>query len=182
MGSIYQNARALKGDMKKIEGRFRFKFSLTTENIELVLEDRIFKKTLAGKSAVARRLQRQSRRPPRPGPARQHESKASRVQRGAVRHLLSVLSLPGPSGSGDRQESSQRGRTRRAALGLDPHPAGDHSGHPSDRSPRVTSIWPSGKWSASTRSTAILLARVRSPPTSAANSPASRRSYPEPPP
>lgn len=52
MGSVYQNARALKGDMKKIEGRFRFKFSLTTENIELVLEDRIFKKTLAGRNAV----------------------------------------------------------------------------------------------------------------------------------
>jgi hypothetical protein len=54
MGSIYQNARALRGDMKKIEGRFRFKFSLTTENIELVLEDRLFKKTLAGKAEVAR--------------------------------------------------------------------------------------------------------------------------------
>jgi hypothetical protein len=53
MGSIYQNARALKGDMKKIEGRFRFKFSLTTENIELVLEDRLFKKTIAGKTEVA---------------------------------------------------------------------------------------------------------------------------------
>src|SRR5690606_11410113 len=54
MGAIYQNARALKGDMKKIEGRFRFKWSLTTENIELVLEDRIFKKTLAGKDEVGR--------------------------------------------------------------------------------------------------------------------------------
>ncbi|MBE0448223.1 MAG: BREX system P-loop protein BrxC [Actinobacteria bacterium] len=53
-GSIYQNARALKADMKKIEGRFRFKWNLTTENIELVLEDRIFKKSLAGKDAVAK--------------------------------------------------------------------------------------------------------------------------------
>jgi len=52
MGSIYQNARALKGDMKKMEGRFRFKWSLTTENIELVLEDRIFKKKLAGSTEV----------------------------------------------------------------------------------------------------------------------------------
>ncbi|MGE0683039.1 MAG: BREX system P-loop protein BrxC [Candidatus Binatia bacterium] len=52
MGAIYQNARALRADMKKIEGRFRCKFSLTTENIELVLEDRIFKKKLAGKNAV----------------------------------------------------------------------------------------------------------------------------------
>lgn len=54
MSTIYQNARAIKADMKKIEGRFRFKFSLTTENIELVLEDRIFKKKLAGKSEVSR--------------------------------------------------------------------------------------------------------------------------------
>lgn len=52
MGAIYQNARALQVDMKKIEGRFRFKFSLTTENIELVLEDRIFRKKLAGADAV----------------------------------------------------------------------------------------------------------------------------------
>jgi hypothetical protein len=50
MGSIYQNAKALRGDMKKIEGRFRFKFPLTTENIELVLRDRIFKKNLKGKA------------------------------------------------------------------------------------------------------------------------------------
>ena len=52
MGSIYRNARALQGDMKKIEGRFRLKFNLTTENIELVLEDRIFKKTAAGGTAT----------------------------------------------------------------------------------------------------------------------------------
>ena len=52
MGAIYQNARALQADMKKIEGRFRFKFSLTTENIELVLEDRIFRKKIAGVDAV----------------------------------------------------------------------------------------------------------------------------------
>ena len=54
MGAIYQNARALQADMKKIEGRFRHKWSLTTENIELVLEDRIFKKKIAGKDAVAK--------------------------------------------------------------------------------------------------------------------------------
>jgi hypothetical protein len=52
MGAVYDNARALKADMKKIEGRFRFKFSLTTENIGLVLEDRIFKKTIAGTTEV----------------------------------------------------------------------------------------------------------------------------------
>lgn len=57
MGSIYQNARALKGDMKKIEGRFRFKFNLTTENIELVLEDRLFKKKLAGQREVSQAYQ-----------------------------------------------------------------------------------------------------------------------------
>lgn len=54
MGSIYRNARALQGDMKKIEGRFRHKFNLTTENIELVLEDRIFKKNIAGKAETIR--------------------------------------------------------------------------------------------------------------------------------
>src|SRR4030066_351921 len=52
MGSVYKNADALDSDFKKIEGRFRFKFGLTTENIELVLEDRIFKKTLNGKKEV----------------------------------------------------------------------------------------------------------------------------------
>jgi hypothetical protein len=54
MGSIYKNARALQGDMKKIEGRFRHKFNLTTENIELVLEDRIFKKNIAGNAETIR--------------------------------------------------------------------------------------------------------------------------------
>lgn len=52
MGSIYKEARALEGDMKKIEGRFRFKPALTTENIELVLEDRLFRKKLAGQQAI----------------------------------------------------------------------------------------------------------------------------------
>jgi hypothetical protein len=52
MGSIYQNAKMLKGDFKKIEARFRNKIHLTTENIEKVLEDRIFKKKIAGKDAV----------------------------------------------------------------------------------------------------------------------------------
>jgi hypothetical protein len=49
MGSVFKEARALEGDMRKIEGRFRFKFGLTTENIELVLEDRLFRKTEQGK-------------------------------------------------------------------------------------------------------------------------------------
>jgi hypothetical protein len=52
MGSIYKNAHALDSDFKKMEGRFRFKFGLTTENIELVLEDRIFKKTVGGRKEV----------------------------------------------------------------------------------------------------------------------------------
>lgn len=52
MGSIYKEARALEGDMKKIEGRFRFKPALTTENIELVLEDRLFKKSIAGRQQI----------------------------------------------------------------------------------------------------------------------------------
>jgi hypothetical protein len=52
MGAIYANARARQADFKKVEGRFRFKLSLTTENIEQVLEDRLFKKNVAGRQAV----------------------------------------------------------------------------------------------------------------------------------
>ncbi len=52
MGTVLQSARRLRPDMKKIEDRFRFRFSLTTENIEHVLEDRILKKKIAGADAV----------------------------------------------------------------------------------------------------------------------------------
>jgi len=52
MASVYSNARTVQADMKKMEGRFRFKFSLTTENIELVLEDRLLKKSLPGREEV----------------------------------------------------------------------------------------------------------------------------------
>jgi len=52
MGSIYKEAKALQGDMKKIEGRFRFKPALTIENIELVLEDRLFRKKIAGRQEI----------------------------------------------------------------------------------------------------------------------------------
>lgn len=52
MGAVYANARARQADFKKVEGRFRFKQSLTTENIEQVLEDRLFKKNVAGKQEV----------------------------------------------------------------------------------------------------------------------------------
>lgn len=54
MGSVFHEARALDGDMKKIEGRFRFKFPLTTENIELVLEERLFRKTVAGSEELGK--------------------------------------------------------------------------------------------------------------------------------
>ncbi len=52
IGSIFKEARALAGDMKKIEARFRYKPAMTTENIELVLEDRLFKKKLSGKQVL----------------------------------------------------------------------------------------------------------------------------------
>ena len=52
MGSIYKEARALAGEMKKIEGRFRFKPALTIENIEMVLEDRLLRKRLSGKKIL----------------------------------------------------------------------------------------------------------------------------------
>jgi hypothetical protein len=51
MASIYQEARALEGDMKKIEGRFFMKPALTTENIELVLEERLFRKKVEASAA-----------------------------------------------------------------------------------------------------------------------------------
>ena len=53
MSSIIRNAKGLKTDMKKIEARFRFKISLTTENIERVLEDRLLKKNVAGKKEIS---------------------------------------------------------------------------------------------------------------------------------
>ncbi|MBA3547589.1 MAG: BREX system P-loop protein BrxC [Nannocystis sp.] len=52
MGSILKEAQALQSDMKKIEGRFRFKFALTTENIEQVLADRLFRKKVAGRETL----------------------------------------------------------------------------------------------------------------------------------
>ncbi len=52
MGSVYKEARALEGDMKKIEGRFRFKPALTTENIEQVLENRLLRKNTKGRQAL----------------------------------------------------------------------------------------------------------------------------------
>lgn len=52
MAAVYANAGALKADFKQVEGRFFSKPSLTTENIELVLEDRLFKKSFAGKQEV----------------------------------------------------------------------------------------------------------------------------------
>ncbi|MBN1485983.1 MAG: BREX system P-loop protein BrxC, partial [Chloroflexia bacterium] len=52
MGSVYREARALEPDMKKAEGRFRFKLPLTTENIGLVLENRLLRKKIAGRQEL----------------------------------------------------------------------------------------------------------------------------------
>ena len=52
MGAIYAEARALDTDMKKIAGRFWIKPMLTTENIELVLEERLLKKNHAGEQLL----------------------------------------------------------------------------------------------------------------------------------
>jgi len=60
MGSIYKEARILEGDLKKIEGRFRFRFGLTTENIELVLENRLFRKNDAGRRQLTELYQARS--------------------------------------------------------------------------------------------------------------------------
>lgn len=54
MGSVFTEARALEGDMKKIEGRFRFKPALTTENIEQVLENRLLRKNTDGRTELTK--------------------------------------------------------------------------------------------------------------------------------
>lgn len=53
MGAIYAEARALDTEMKKIAGRFWIKPTLTTENIELVLEERLLKKNHGGEKLLA---------------------------------------------------------------------------------------------------------------------------------
>jgi len=52
MGAVFKEARVLDGDMKKIEGRFRFKLALTTENIEQVLENRLLRKRTEGRQVL----------------------------------------------------------------------------------------------------------------------------------
>lgn len=54
MASVISNAAHLKADMKTIQERFKFTFSLTTENIELVLEDRLLKKNLSGRDELVK--------------------------------------------------------------------------------------------------------------------------------
>ena len=131
MGSIYKEARAIEGDMKKIEGRFRFKPALTTENIELVLEDRLFKKTIAGRQQIDNlyetRGQRITARPRRAG--ERHESHSARMHQGEVRDLLPVLPVPGASHPGDRQGAPVQGGTRRTDVGFHSHTSRDHAGH-----------------------------------------------------
>lgn len=52
MSAIYSKARALETEMKKIAGRFWLAPALTTENIEIVLEERLLKKNNAGELAL----------------------------------------------------------------------------------------------------------------------------------
>ncbi len=52
MHDVVKNAREFKGDIKKLEGRFYKRYTLTTENIERVLEERLFKKSKAGEDAL----------------------------------------------------------------------------------------------------------------------------------
>lgn len=52
MSAIYAEAQALEAEMKKIAGRFWLTPALTTENIELVLEERLLKKTADGAAAL----------------------------------------------------------------------------------------------------------------------------------
>lgn len=52
MGSVYAGAHALDTEMKKIAGRFWSQPALTTENIEIVLEERLLKKTHEGEEVL----------------------------------------------------------------------------------------------------------------------------------
>ena len=52
MHDVVKNARGFRGDIKKLEGRFAKRYTLTTENIEQVLEERLFKKSKAGEDAL----------------------------------------------------------------------------------------------------------------------------------
>jgi hypothetical protein len=58
MHDVVKNAREFRGDIKKLEGRFAKRYTLTTENIEQVLEERLFKKSKAGEVEL-RELYRQ---------------------------------------------------------------------------------------------------------------------------
>jgi hypothetical protein len=58
MHDVVKNAREFRGDIKKLEGRFAKRYTLTTENIEQVLEERLFKKSKAGEDEL-RELYRQ---------------------------------------------------------------------------------------------------------------------------
>ena len=171
MGSIYQNARALRGDMKKIEGRFRFKFSLTTENIELVLEDRLLKQTLAGQAEVADDYNEN------PGVLRDLGQLANTSQK-----------LPECSWTGSStfypffpyqiHLIPEIVKSLRMRLAVAASSSPDRPG-PSWRSPKTsfasaaaaTSTRPSARWSASTRSTTTSPARARSTPRSARTQP-----------
>jgi hypothetical protein len=57
MHDIVKSARNFKGDLKKLEGRFDTRFTLTTENIERVLEERLLKKSADGERELRRRYQ-----------------------------------------------------------------------------------------------------------------------------
>ena len=56
MHDIVKDARNFKGDLKKLEGRFDTRFTLTTENIERVLEERLLKKSSDGERELRRRF------------------------------------------------------------------------------------------------------------------------------
>jgi hypothetical protein len=58
MHDVVKNAREFRGDIRKLEGRFAKRYTLTTENIEQVLEERLFKKSKAGEDEL-RELYRQ---------------------------------------------------------------------------------------------------------------------------
>jgi hypothetical protein len=52
MHDVVKNAREFRGDIKKLEGRFAKRYTMTIENIEQVLEERLFKKSKTGEDAL----------------------------------------------------------------------------------------------------------------------------------
>ncbi len=57
---LVDNAREFQVDFKWLEGRFKKQYTLTAENIEVVLEERLFKKSVKGETELKKLYQQKS--------------------------------------------------------------------------------------------------------------------------